>query len=408
MSGKNIIKEKKFLIISSNFFPENFPINKFVDYLSITSKVTVITAVPNYNKQLKFSRLNFSDYFKYKKNNIKIIRLPVVPRIYDNFFFLILFYSSYFIIFTIFLIIYSLNKRNKFDYVIVYSISPVFTVFFGKIYSSISKVKLFVWVQDIWPEAVTTYLLSKFSFIENKIEKFQDFLWRNTEIVAQSIKMKYFFEKKYLRKKIYLIHNPPRLVKNINIKNIRFKKSKKIILSYYGNIGKAQNLDKILETIRSLKLNYKLNIHGSGSELDKIKKKYMSNKINFLPWKEEDALINNYVTTDFFLLSLNTYKRQKYILPGKFSTYINYAKPIIAFGGGNSAIQFYTNKFKVGLFINNNYSKVKKLKLITEYLDQDKDQYNITIKNCLNCYNKFFSKKSIIEQINKIFNTRNI
>ena len=61
MSGKNILK-KKFLVITPNFFPENFPINKFVDYLSINNKVTVVTSTPNYNKQAAFTSLEFSKY----------------------------------------------------------------------------------------------------------------------------------------------------------------------------------------------------------------------------------------------------------------------------------------------------------------------------------------------------------
>ena len=67
-----------------------------------------------------------------------------------------------------------------------------------------------MWVQDIWPEAIITSSTSKFKYIEKNIKKFQDFLWSNSDIIAQSIKMKSFFEKKTLIKKINIIHNPPR------------------------------------------------------------------------------------------------------------------------------------------------------------------------------------------------------
>ena len=78
-------------------------------------------------------------------------------------------------------------------------------------------------------------------------------------------------------------------------------------------------------------------------------------------WQEENKLLKNFKSTDFFLLPLKTYKRQKYILPGKFSTYLNYAKPIIALGNTDSALEYYVNRFKIGFFIDNKYSKKKKL-----------------------------------------------
>ena len=403
MSGKNIIK-KNFLVITPNFFPENFPINTFVDYLSINNKVTVVTSTPNYIKQSAFTSIDFSKYFKYKKSNINIIRIPTISRIYDNFFFVIFFYSSYFFTFSIFFIFYSLITKNKFDHVIIYSISPVFSTFFGKIYSTISQIKIYVWVQDIWPEAIITSLTSKFKFIEKSLKKFQDFLWGNSEIITQSIKMKSFFEKKTLIKKINIIHNPPRFVKKTFYKNIKFKKNKILTFSYFGNIGKAQDLHKILEIICNLKINFKINIYGSGTELNRIKKKYENSRIKFLLWQEENKLIKNFKSTDFFLLPLKTYKRQKYILPGKFSTYLNYAKPIIALGNTGSALQYYINRFKIGFFIDNKYSKKKNLELIQKFLNTNNNKYNLMCKNCFNCYNKFFSKESIIKQIEKTFN----
>ena len=54
MSGKN----KKILIISPYFYPEDFPINNFVKELSTKSyDVTILTGLPNYR--------NFGFYKKY-------------------------------------------------------------------------------------------------------------------------------------------------------------------------------------------------------------------------------------------------------------------------------------------------------------------------------------------------------
>ena len=75
---KTITKnEVKTLIITHYFWPENFKINDFANFLSKNNKITVLTGSPSYPK-----KNIFKDFKKKKLNykNIEILRVPVFNR----------------------------------------------------------------------------------------------------------------------------------------------------------------------------------------------------------------------------------------------------------------------------------------------------------------------------------------
>ena len=71
---------KRILIYTNHFYPENFKINDVVKWL-VDEKylVTVITGNPNYPEGKLFKGFNkFGSIFI--KDNLKIVRLPLIPR----------------------------------------------------------------------------------------------------------------------------------------------------------------------------------------------------------------------------------------------------------------------------------------------------------------------------------------
>ena len=71
----------RILIVSQYFYPENFRINDLVDKLiSLGHEVTVLTGLPNYPKGKFFNGFNYLSCGLQKKGNLKLIRVPIIPR----------------------------------------------------------------------------------------------------------------------------------------------------------------------------------------------------------------------------------------------------------------------------------------------------------------------------------------
>ena len=90
--------KKKILIYSPYYNPEPFPINSFVEELSLRDKidsVTIITSIPNYRNYKFYTGYSlFGPYYE-KINNLNIIRLPVVPRFSNSKLAIFCFYISF-------------------------------------------------------------------------------------------------------------------------------------------------------------------------------------------------------------------------------------------------------------------------------------------------------------------------
>lgn len=396
------MKKEKIVVITPNFFPENFPINNFVELLAKDAEVDVITNIPSYRLNKFYNGYSFFGPYKENFKGIDIYRVPTLPRISDKKIFILLHYLVYFISMILYSIFYFLINRKKIKYIITYCLSPTFTAFFGILGSKITGKKHYNWVQDIWPEAIIASTNTKNNIFYKIIEKFQNYLFANSELIAQSDIMREYFKNEY-KKKINQINNIPRnLFYNKNILDNTVKD--KIIFSYFGNIGKAQKLDYFLDLFMKVKKkNFEINIYGSGSEKKKLIEKYKDKKIIWHQYVKEQDLFDEYNKANFFLLPLDTTGRQKYIIPGKFSSYLFFRRPIIGFSNRDSALEDYINKYKLGVFIdidqngNDNVGKIEKL------FNQNREYYQIKYIKIKEFYDDNFSTKSVSEQIKKIF-----
>jgi len=396
------LSKKKIVVISPNFFPENFPINNFVDLLSNEEEVDVITNIPSYRINKFYKGYNFFGPYKENIKGVNVYRIPTFPRISDRKIFILIHYIIYFISMIFFSIYYFIINRKKTKYIVSYCLSPTFTALFGIIGSKITGAKHFNWVQDIWPEAIMASTNSKYNFFYKIIKVFQNFLFDKSELIAQSDKMKSYFENKY-KKKINQINNIPRNL-FINQKILENKITDKLIFSYFGNIGKAQKLDYFLNIFMKIKNeNFIINIYGSGSEKNQLMSKFKNKKIIWHQYMNEFELLEEYEKTNFFLLPIDATGRQKYILPGKFSSYLFFCRPIIGFSNKDSAIEDCIKKNKLGTFIDIDDKIEKNINIINDLFKNKKEYYETQHINANNFYKDYFSTKSIKEQIKKTF-----
>lgn len=395
--------KKKIIVITPNFYPENFPINSFVEILAKDNDVEVLTNIPSYRKNRFYEGYGFFGPYKDKFKDIKVFRIPTFPRLSDKKIFIFIHYLFYFFSMTIFSSIYFYLKRKQIKAILTYCLSPTFTGFFGIIGSKITKAKHFNWVQDIWPEAIISSTGNTNKLLIKVVKYLQNHIFKKSELITQSYKMTVFLENQY-KKKIFQINNVPRKDfledKKININD-------KLTFSYFGNIGKAQKLEYFLDIFRSMNDQmFLLNIYGSGSEKKILERQYNFKNIFWHGYKKEEDLFLAYQKTNFFLLPIDSVGRQRYILPGKFSSYLSFYRPIIGFSKNDTSLQNAIEENKVGYFININNDHNTNVQKLMDIKNIQRIDYQNICKNCENYYRSSYSPEAIRKQANKIFNTK--
>ena len=348
------MSKKKILIFSPYYSPEPVVIGTFTEELvsrSDVNQVTVITSLPNYRNYKFYDGFNFFGPYIEKKNKFKIIRLPVIPRFSNSKLAIFSFYLSFFTSSFVFFIFFALLNRNKYDHLITYCGSPVYIGYIGFIASKILNTNSSQWVQDIWPEAIETTVGIKNKLIRKIIYKLQNYMWKCTDhIFTESSDLAEYIKSKIKNKKVTTLFNP---IENefSELSNKNYENKKFIEFSYIGNIGKAQNVELIIESFLQSGLNgVKLNICGDGSLHKELSNKYNNKNIKWHGWLSGNNLADVYHNSDFLILSLNSKGRQNLIIPSKIQSYFMHRKPILCISDG--AVGKLINSTSSGLVCN--------------------------------------------------------
>ncbi|MBR5706070.1 MAG: glycosyltransferase family 4 protein [Bacteroidaceae bacterium] len=135
-------------------------------------------------------------------------------------------------------------------------------------------------------------------------------------------------------------------IDDIFIESGNFKtenRTKPYVITYAGNIGTGQSLDKVIpEAALQLGDDYLFRIIGDGGTLpvlkDRLKELNVQNVQLIAPVKREE-IIKYYLDSDFLFLQLNDLDCFKKVLPSKIFEYGAFDKPIIA-GVAGFARQF--------------------------------------------------------------------
>jgi hypothetical protein len=392
----------KILIISQHFWPESFIINDIVFKLlkKRDFNITVITGKPNYlTGKINKNYRSFSPLC-YKKNNLKIYRLPIIQRGNRNFITLTLNYLSFIISGLIFS--KRITKNKSFDLIFVYATSPIFQAIIGIYIKIIKKIKLVLWVQDLWPGSVydTGYIKSKIilsilNFFVKIVYKFSD------KIIVQSPSFISYIRKQYKHSNIYLHYNPGRNIYLKNSNNIK----KNFTVLFTGNIGSAQSPETIIKTALLFKKNdnFQFNIVGNGSKYEWLKKEISKNalqtKVFLEKFKKHKKLIKNYKNADVLLIILSKGDVLSKTIPAKFQSYLSLGKPIICCSDGIVYHLVKKNNFGFAVKANDYIGLYKIIKKSSKLSSKIKDL--IRIRN-LNFYKNNFEINKNVDNLIRI------
>jgi len=334
----------KHLFVTQYFYPEEFRGNEIAfDWAKRGDKVTVITAIPNYPTGKFHKGYGFftkrSEFFQ----GVKIIRIPVIPRGSDNSLMLVLNYFSFAILGSIYA--FYLAITQKFDSIFVQQLSPVTIALPAIIVKKIQKIPLYLWVLDLWPESITSTTKINNTKILNPINAIVRFIYRNSDRIfissqgfESSIKTKGDFASK--------IEHFPNWAENEFSLSDRFNIPiipKGFIVMFAGNLGEAQDFEKVMNAALLLKndIDIKFVILGDGR-----KKKWidefcaqndMSDTVFCLGRFPLASMPTFFEEADIMLVSLMDKEIFNLTLPAKIQAYMAAGKPIVGMMNGDGA-----------------------------------------------------------------------
>jgi len=398
------------LVVSQYFWPENFRVNDVVKFLlSKNYTVDVLTAEPNYPdgklfNEYKENKRNFINY-----HGASVYRVPIYLRRNSSPFNLFLNYLTY--AFSSILIGYFLLRKKKYDIVFSFATSPVTSAIPAIFFSKINNCKNFIWILDLWPEILKELKIINNKYIYQLISSFVNGIYNNFDyLLVQSISFQKKFIKKNKNNTIYFpawseFQTSENIIKDnslpSNLNNIL-----KIIFT--GNIGEAQNFEKILDCAEILKDNKNICwiIIGSGRNLDNLKTICANKKISnifFLGQKELFYIPYYHSIADVLLISLKEGGAISSTIPGKLQSYLSANKYILGFISGEA--KRIIEESQVGSVVNPADPKALAAEIIR--LENNRSILNVK-NNGLDYLQKNFNKQNTLNYLNDLFEEVNI
>lgn len=340
---------KKLTIFTNHYFPENFRINALSKAFSKEFKIDVISQIPNYPEGSFFDGYSFFRNNNETIDNIKIKRLPVIPR-RNNKAMLSLNYLSY-IVSSFF---YRLFTTDKTDHVFVYITSPIFISYAALAFAKKNKVQSTLYLLDLWPASLISMLNIESKFIIKQLEKACIKIYKRFDnIIVSSSGFKDVLVGYGIKQdKISYIPQHADEILNKPIKIEPVKEKLKIVFT--GNIGQAQNLDVLVEAAKSLKeqkfTNVTFTMVGDGRYRSQLEVNIAKNKVQdyfeFVGRVDYNKIQGILSQHHFGFVSLSGDDTLSKTLPAKIQSYMANGIPILA--SANDETPFVINEAKCG------------------------------------------------------------
>ena len=355
----------RILVLTFYFEPDlcagSFRTTPFVEELKNISmsddKIDVITTMPN-----RYGTFNTKAKEIEKIDNVYIDRIDLGTH-KSGFFDQSLLFGKF-----AWNVLELIKNREKYD--IVYATSSrLMTAFLGALISNRQKAKLYLDIRDIFTDTLeSVFKDSKLRYIIPIFKKIENYTIKSAKhinIVSKGFEQ-YF---KYINpncKYSFYTNGIDDIFLDYDFS--QENKNEKQIITYAGNIGEGQGLEKIIHDMaKKLGENYLIQIIGDGGRKKALIESVedLSN-VKLINPVSRDELLSIYKKSDILFLHLNNYEAFKKVLPSKIFEYAITDKFIIAGVGGYAAEFIEQNISDAIVFepcnIGDFYSKFRKIK----------------------------------------------
>jgi glycosyltransferase involved in cell wall biosynthesis len=398
-----LTKNKKILIVTECFYPEEFKINDVaISWKDKGYAIDVLTLTPTYPLGKVFPGYKNGFFRKDEYQGINIFRVHAVTGYRNSVIKKILKYIN----FMIFGSIAAIFIGRKYDYVFGFNMSALTGMLPAVLIRKLYKKPTMFWVQDVWPDSVYAYGFKKTKILSTALDIFVRFMYRNIDSIAVSGKG---FESKltpYIEKEL-TFHYLPNWADDLddNLAPATLGKAKGVThFTFAGNIGKLQNLENIISAFSLLLSEYQeksqLNIIGDGSNLDNLKLLASnSSNIVFHGKKLRSDIVSYYKASDFLIVSLIDKPIFSVTVPSKTQTYIAAKKPILAIINGDTADIIKNNN--LGLYANpSNIEEITNI--FNQCIEMGPSERDYFIKKNDFLLDTVFNKEKTIDRLLKV------
>jgi glycosyltransferase involved in cell wall biosynthesis len=398
----------KILLVTQYFWPENFKGNDIAfDLAKRGHCVTVLTSKPNYPKGNFYDGYNFFNKRKETVKGVKIIRVPIIPRLNGKGLPLIMNYLS-FVFFSFFAVIF--RVPNDFDAVFVQQLSPVTMALPGIWAKRKSNCPLYLWVLDLWPESVSAAsnisnvtIMKLLDILVNYIYNSSDKILISSNFFKSSIKPRLKDKNKPIiyfpnwAEDVFTVET----IKNYSIPNLLFGHN----IMFAGNIGESQDFISILEVIKATQ-NLKVNwiIVGDGRKFSWLKREVEKNKlqnVHLLGRYPLEQMPNFFSIANSMLVSLKDEPVFSLTVPAKIQAYMASSKVVLGMlnGEGKELI----NSSGCGFAVNaGDYEGLTTI--IKELITLDPSRINEMELKSKEYYLNHFDKSKLLNQLEHLLN----
>lgn len=334
------------LIITQYFWPESFRINDVISGIHQKGhNITVLTGIPNYPEGKFFPGYSCFNRRMERYDDMRVIRVPLVPRGNGGTIRLIINYLSFTLCAAILGPFYC---RGTYD-LIIFSLSPFTEGIPAIIFKKIKQARVLFWVQDIWPESLSAtgaikkpYLLGLVRIIIRKIYNKCDVILIQSRAFLPYVQREGISEDRIR----YFPNSAEELYKQVTLASDSRERSLMpdgFRIVFAGNIGAAQDFDTILSAAEVLR-DYP-DIHwviiGDGRlrswVADEVKSRRLSATVHLLGRYPTEDMPRFFSLADALLVTLKKEPIFALTIPGKVQSYLACGRPIIAALDGEGA-----------------------------------------------------------------------
>ena len=401
MSQQN--KKLRVLIVSPYFFPENFRINDVAQDLTKKGhQVTVLTGQPNYPNPNLFIEFRKQNLREQTWENIKIYRVPIVTRGNGGGIRRVLNYLS-FIWSAMFWIIQN-SKKHEFDIVVTWASSPITSALPALFLCRQKNIPHAIWIQDMWPETLVALNIVQSPFLLGILDRVVKFIYQRSDLIWGQSKgfKKAISQRVPQHPRIQVLYNwgdetLPSIEKPILKSDLRLK------ILYAGNLGHAQLLDTVLNTVEEMKEEKILWTFIGGGVLEtwlrqEIIQRGLTSSAQVLDRVNPDVIPHYGKWADVLLLSLKSDGCLSLTIPSKLQTYMLWGKPILGLIEGDAAVEI--KNADCGLTASPEQPDLF-ARAIHQFLNMSDEQKQTYGENARLYANRHFSRREILDTLER-------
>lgn len=393
----------KILVITQYFWPEEFRINDICKGLKEAGhEVEILTGLPNYPTGKIFEGFSYVKRGTKEYEGMKVRRVGIIPRGKNNSIMLTLNYLSFMISASIRVIPLMFKK---YDRIFVFQVSPITTAVPAIFLSKIKKIPSYIYIQDLWPETFYSIVNISNKKIRKAMKKISNKIYNTFDklLIASKGYEEILIDGGIDKGKLEYF---PQWAEDFYSKAEKsVEVSNEFIVTFAGNIGKAQSVDTIIEAANLAKSqkDIKWQILGDGSEFDYIKSlvdKYsLYDNVKLLGRKPASDMPKYFSASDALIVTLKDEDILRVTLPAKVQSYMASGKPVLAAisGEGNRIIR----ESKCGL-VGEAEDHVKLYKNVIKLFNMSEEERICLGMNGKEYFNNNFTREKLLNQLEAI------